>query len=225
MPSWARVALASEAFRPSHAVLAQPLAAGASGVTVGTRRGGVGGTVADVADANMRAEPMSATVLPELAAESVETAERLVGLSAKEGLGSAEAEYILASGLAAIQRVSRLWPIIRARIGGGTTGITAQQLLTRLLDAVDRNLSLAGMLREPARVISEELGREPEAAASLAAAEEQLLEIRAEAIRLLKVVDAPARWPEEGQLREAKERMRGGDRLTAEQLRQALLDE
>jgi hypothetical protein len=168
---------------------------------------------------------MSATVLPELAKESVETAERLVRLSAEEGLDSAEAEYILASGLAAIQRVPRLWPLIRSRIGGGTTGATAHQLLARLLDAVDRNLSLAGKLMVSARVVSAEPGREPEAAAGLAAAEEQLLEIRAEAVRLLNVIDAPARWPGEEQLREAKERMRGGERLTAEEFRQALLDE
>jgi hypothetical protein len=112
---------------------------------------------------------MSATVLPELAAESVETADRLVRLSAEEGLNSAEAEYILASGLAAIQRVPRLWPIIRGRIGGGTTGATAHELLARLLDAVDGNLALAERLKHPARVVSEELGREPEAAAGLAA--------------------------------------------------------
>ena len=89
---------------------------------------------------------MSATVLPELAAESVETAERLVRLSAEEGLDPAEAEYILASGLAALQRVPRLWPLIRGRIGGGTTGLTAHELLARLLDAVDKNLALAGTL-------------------------------------------------------------------------------
>lgn len=168
---------------------------------------------------------MSATVLPELTRESVETAERFVRLSAEERLDAAEAEYILGSGLAAIQRVSRLWPIIRRRIGAGTTGATAQQLLTRLLDAVDRNLALAGVLKEPARVVREERGQEPEAAAELAAAEEQLRAIRAEAVGLLRVVDAPARWPGEEQLREAKERMRRGDRLTAEEFRQALLDE
>jgi hypothetical protein len=168
---------------------------------------------------------VSATVLPELAVESVETAERFVRLSAEAGLDAAEAEYILASGLAAIQRVPRLWPIIRDRISSGTTGATAQELLARLLEAVDRNLALAERLKEPARVIHEELGREHEAVAGLAAAEEQLQEVRAEAVRLLKVVDAPARWPTEEQLREAKERMRGGDRLTGEQVRQALLDE
>jgi hypothetical protein len=168
---------------------------------------------------------MSATVFPELAAESVETAERLVRLSAEEGLDAAEAEYILASGLAAIQRVSRLWPIIRGRIGCGTTGPIAHEHLARLLDVVDKNLALAGMLKEPARVVGEELGREPDAAAGLAAAEERLREIRAEAVRLLKVVDAPARWPSEEQLREATELMRSGDRLTAEEFRQALLDE
>jgi len=184
-----------------------------------------GGFLEDDADAKRRAEPMSATVFPELAAESVETAERLGRLSAEGGLDAAEAEYILASGLAALQRVPRLWPIIRGRIGGGTTGPTAHEHLARLLDAVDKNLSLAGMLKEPARVVREQRGREPEAAAGLAAAEERLLEIRAEAVRLLKVVDAPARWPGEEQLREAKERMQRGDRLTAEEFRQALLGE
>jgi hypothetical protein len=168
---------------------------------------------------------MSATVLPELAAESVEAAERLVQLSAEKGLDAAEAEYILVSGLAAIQRIPRLWPIIRSRIAGGTTGAAAQQLLTRLLDAVDRNLALAGMLKEPARVIREELGQEPEAAAALAEAEGQLLAIRAEAARLLKVVEAPARWPEQEQLKAAKEQMQSGHRLTAEEFRRALLDE
>src|SRR5260370_6722360 len=98
------------------------------------------------------------------------------------------------------------------RIGGGTTGPTAHELLTRLLDVVDKNLALAGTLKEPARVVHQELGREPEAAAALTAAEEQLRGIRAEAVRLLKVVDAPARWPGDEQLREAKERMRGGGR-------------
>ncbi len=168
---------------------------------------------------------MSATVLPELTKESVETAERLVRLSAEEGLGAAEAEYILASGLAAIQRVPRLWPIIRARIGAGTTCATAQQLLARLLDAVDRNLALAQRLKGTARVVSEELGHETEAVAGLAAAEERLLEARTEAVRLLRVVDAPARWPEEGQLREWKEQMQGGDRLSADEFRRALLGE
>ncbi len=70
---------------------------------------------------------MSATVLPELAEESVATAERLGRLSAAEGLDAAEAEYILASGLAAIQRVPNLWPIIKGRIGGGTTGGAAHR--------------------------------------------------------------------------------------------------
>lgn len=168
---------------------------------------------------------MSTTVLPELAAESVETAERLGRLSAEEGLDSAEAEYLLASGLAAIQCVPRLWPIIRGRIAAGTTGATAQQLLTRLLDAVDRNLALAGVLKEPARVVRKELGQEPEAAVGLAAAEEQLLSIRAEATRLLRVVDAPAQWPGEEQLKEAKEQMQRGNRLTAEEFRRAVMDQ
>jgi hypothetical protein len=176
-------------------------------------------------DANRRVELVSATVLPELAAESVETAERLVRLSAEEGLDAAEAEYLLVSGLAAIQRIPRLWPIIRGRIGGGTTGATAQQLLTRLLNAVDRNLALAAVLKEPARVVREERGQEPEAAPGLAAVEEQLLAIRAEAVRLLRVVDAPARWPGEEQLQEAKEQMQRGKRLSADEFRRALLDE
>lgn len=99
---------------------------------------------------------MSTTLLPELAAEGVETAERLVRLSDEERLDAAEAEYILVSGLAALLRIPRLWPIIRDRIAEGTTGATAQQLLTRMLDTVDRNLALAGVLKEPARVVREE---------------------------------------------------------------------
>jgi hypothetical protein len=168
---------------------------------------------------------MSMTVLPELAAESVATAERLGRLSAEEGLDAAEAEYILASGLAAIQHVPRLWPIIKGRIGGGMHGTMAHEHLARVLDAVDKNLALAETLKEPARVVRKELGREPEGAAGLAAAEERLREIQAEAVRLLKVIDAPARWPAEEQLREAKERMRRGGRMTAEGFRHAQLDE
>jgi hypothetical protein len=86
-------------------------------------------------------------------------------------------------------------------------------------------LALASTLKEPARVVREELGREPDAVVGLATVEAQLLAIRAEAVRLLKVVDAPARWPADEQLRDAKERMRGGDRLTADEFRQALLGE
>ncbi|HTU21860.1 MAG TPA: hypothetical protein VMG10_27730 [Gemmataceae bacterium] len=168
---------------------------------------------------------MSTNVLPELAAESVETAERLIRLSAGECLDAAEAEYLLTSGLAAIQRLPRLWPIIRRRIGAGTTGATAQQLLTRLLDAVDGNLTLAGVLKDSARLLREETGLEPEAAAALATGEEQLRAIRAEAVRLLRAVEAAARWPEEEQLKKAKERMQGGNRLSAEEFRRALLDE
>ena len=168
---------------------------------------------------------MTTTVLPELTAESVETVERLVRLSGEERLDAAEAEYILASGLAAIQRVPRLWPIIRRRIGAGTTAATAQQLLTPLLDAVDRNLTLAGVLQEPARVIRAETAREAEAVAGLAEVEEQLQAIRAEAVRLLKVVAAPVRWPGEVQMKEAKEQMQGGNRLSAEEFRRALLDD
>jgi hypothetical protein len=166
---------------------------------------------------------MSTTVLPALAAESVETAERLVRLSAEEGLDSAEAEYILAAGLAAIRRVPRLWPITRARLGRGITGPAAHELLVRLLDVLDKNLSLAEVLKKPARIVRDELGREPEAVTGLAAAEQQLLAVRAKAVRLLKGIDAPARWPGEEKLKEARERMQSGDRLTAEQFRQALL--
>jgi hypothetical protein len=78
-------------------------------------------------------------------------------------------------------------------------------------------------LKEPARVVREELGREPEAAAGLGSAEKQLLDIRAEVVRLVKVIGAPARWPEEKQLNSAKNAMRAGDRLSAEEFRQALL--
>jgi hypothetical protein len=168
---------------------------------------------------------MSATLLRELTAESVETAERLVRHSAEEDLDSMEAEYILTSGISAIQRVRRLWPIIKSRIGAGMTATTAHQLLARLLDAVDKNLALAGKLKEPARLLSAEPGGDSEAAAGLTRAEEQLLDIRAEAVRLLRVVDAPARWQGEEQLIEAKEQMCGGDRLTAEEFRRAFLDE
>ena len=48
--------------------------------------------------------------------------------------------------------------------------------------------------------------------------------LRAEAGRLLKAILGPARWPTEEQLREAKEQMRGGARLSADEFRQALLD-
>jgi hypothetical protein len=168
---------------------------------------------------------MSTTVLPELAAESVATAERLVRLSAEGSLDAAEAEYIRASGLAAIQRLPRLWPIIRGRIAGGATGATARELLARLLEAVDRNLALAGALKEPARVIRAEGEQTPQTEAGLAATQERLLAIRAEAAHLLRVVDAPARWPEEEQLKDAKEQMRRGGRLSAEAFHRALLDE
>jgi hypothetical protein len=168
---------------------------------------------------------MRETVFPELAAESVETAERLGRLSAEEGLNSAETEYIILSGLAAIVRVPKLWQIIRSRIGDGITGAKAQEFLAQLLDAVDRNLSLAGTLKEQAGVANLEPGSDTNSADELARAEEQLLEVRAEAVRLLHVVDVPARWPSEEQLRDARERMRNGDRLTAEEFRQALLDQ
>lgn len=168
---------------------------------------------------------MSATLLPELAAESVETAERLGRIAAQEDLDLAEAEYILASRLAAIHLVPRLWPIIRKRIAGGTTGAAAHQLLTRLLDAVDRNLVLAGTLKGPARIVSEERKGERDDAAGLAVAEKQLQEIRVELVRLLSIVDAPPRWPGEEQLRDANERMKAGERLTEDEFRQSLLDE
>jgi hypothetical protein len=167
---------------------------------------------------------MSTTVLPELAAESVETAKRLVRLSAEEDLDAAEADYILWSGLAAIERVARLWPIIRGRIGAGMPGPTAHEHLSGVLTAVDKNLALAAELKNPVRVARGELRRDSEAAAELAAAEQRLRTIQAEAIRLLKLVEAPARWPAEEQLREAKERMRTGELLSAEEFRQALLD-
>jgi hypothetical protein len=168
---------------------------------------------------------VSTTVLPELAAESVETAERLTRLSGEEHLDAAEAEYILAAGAASIQNVPLLWRIVRKKICAGTTGAKAQQLLTQLLDAVDRNLTLARVLKEPARIVREETAQEPEAVAGLAAVEEQFQVIRAEAVRLLKVVEAPARWPGEEQLKEAKEQMQRGNRLNAEEFRRALLDE
>jgi hypothetical protein len=168
---------------------------------------------------------MSTTVLPELAAESVATAERLGRLSAETGLDPAEAEYILASGLAAIQRLPRLWPIIRGRIGAGMPGAMAHEHLARLLDAVDKNLTLAGTLKESADDVRKEVKRVPEAIAELAAAEKRLQEIRAEAVGLLKVIEVPARWPTEEQLSDARERMGRGGRMTAEEFRQAQLDE
>jgi hypothetical protein len=163
--------------------------------------------------------------LPELAAESVATAERLVGLSAQANLGAAEADYVLASGLAALRRVPRLWPIVRARIGAGVTASTAREEVARLLVVADKNLALARTLKEPVRALREELGREPEGEADLSAAEEQIRAVRAEVVRLLKVLEAPAAWPPEEQLRAAKEQMRLGDRLSAEAFRQALLGE
>jgi hypothetical protein len=164
-------------------------------------------------------------VLPDLAAESIEAADRLVQLSAEKGLDAAEAEYLLVSGLAAINRIPRLWPIVRSRIAAGTTGALAQELLKRLLEALERNLALAGVLKEPARVVREEQEQESEATAGLAAVEEGLLEIRAEAANLLRVVVAPGRWPGEEQLKTAKVEMEGGNRLTANEFRRSLLDE
>ena len=153
---------------------------------------------------------MRVTVLPELTAESVETAERLGRLSAEEGLDPAEAEYLLTSGLTAVQRVTRLWRIIRDRIGTGLTGPKARELLLGLLVVVDKNLALAVTLKEPARIVREELGPESEVAPGLAEVEDQLREIHAQAIDLLKIVDAPARWPGETRLKEARDQMRAG---------------
>jgi hypothetical protein len=104
-------------------------------------------------------------------------------------------------------------------------GHTAQQLLARLLDVVDRNLTLAGKLKEPARIVNEEPGGEADPVAALSAAEHQLWDVRAQAVRLLKIVDAPAPWPGEEKLREAKARMQAGDLLTAEEFRHSILDE
>jgi len=103
-------------------------------------------------------------------------------------------------------------------------GPTAHEHLSGVLTAVDKNLALAAELKNPVRVARGELRRDSEAAAELAAAEQRLRTIQAEAIRLLKLVEAPARWPAEEQLREAKERMRTGELLSAEEFRQALLD-
>jgi hypothetical protein len=168
---------------------------------------------------------VSVTMLPDLAAESGETAERLTRLLAGERLDAAEAEYILAWALANIQVVPQLWPMTRKRIGAGTMGAKARELLSGLLDAMDRHLTLAGVLQERARDVHEETGQEPEAATGLAAVEEQLRAIRAEAGRLLRMVEAPIRWPTEEKLKEAKEEMQGGKRLSAEEFRQALLEE
>ena len=162
---------------------------------------------------------MSTSLLPELTAESVKLAERLVRLSAEQELDPAEAEYILACGLAAIQRVPKLWPIIRGRIAGGTTATIAHELLARLLEAVNKNLSLAGRLKKLAQAVREGMGREPEAGPGLDAAEARLFEIGTESARLLAVIDAPGRWPDEERLKGAKEAMQRGDRLTAEEFR------
>jgi hypothetical protein len=167
---------------------------------------------------------MSATLLPELAAESIETADRLGRLPAEPDLDASEAEYLLASRLAAIQLVPRLWPIVRQRIARGTTGPAAHHLLSRIIEAVERNLALAEQLKEPARIASGEQNPARDDLAELAAAEHQLRQIRDEAVRLLKIVDAPARWPEEEVLRAARERMNAGERLAAEEFRQSLLD-
>jgi hypothetical protein len=86
---------------------------------------------------------MTVTLLPQLAAESFETTERLLRLSAEEGVDMGEAESILESGLGALQRLPRLWPIVKRKIGAGMLGTTAHDILTRLLDAVDKNLALA----------------------------------------------------------------------------------
>jgi hypothetical protein len=176
-------------------------------------------------DANWRMKSVSATVLPELAADSVETAERLVRLSAEMDLDNAEAEYILGSGLAALQRVPGLWPIIRSRIGSGTTAAMAHRLLVGLQDALDKNLSLAATLKQLARANQKQGPGEPVSLAQLDAAEDGLREIRAEVARLSAVLDAPARWPGEETFRKAREDMQRGDRVSAEQVRQALAGE
>ena len=72
---------------------------------------------------------MSAMVLAELTAESLETAARLVEVLALEDLGPAEADYIVACGPAAIQRTPRLWPTIRSRIVAAMSGARAHQCL------------------------------------------------------------------------------------------------
>jgi hypothetical protein len=96
------------------------------------------------------------TILPELAGESVEAADRLVRLSDEECLDAAEAEYLLAAGAASIQHVPLLWRIIQKTICAGTTGAKARQLLTQVLDAVERNLTPTRVLKEPARIVREE---------------------------------------------------------------------
>jgi hypothetical protein len=100
------------------------------------------------------------------------------------------------------------------------TGPMAHEHLARLLDVVDKNLRRAATLRQHARVVREQLARQPESALELAAAEEQIREVRAKAVRLLNIVDAPAKWPTEDQLRKAKDH--GDERLSADQFRQAL---
>ncbi len=167
---------------------------------------------------------MSATVLLELTADSGATADRLVQLSAEQRLDSAETEYIVAAGLAALQKVPKLWPIIRAKIGGGTPASAAHEVLTRLREVTQKNLLLAGKLRESVRELSNE-SLQRDAVAELGAAEKKLLDIGAQTVRLLKIIGAPARWPSEEELSEARERMRIGDRLASDQFRQALLDE
>ena len=121
--------------------------------------------------------------------------------------------------------MSRLWRISRDRLARGTTGSTAHQLVSRLLEAVDKNLALARVAKKVAETVREELGQEPQVGTGLDAAADRLLAIRAEGDRLLAVIDAPTRWPDAEQLKEARAGMQCGDRLTAEEFRQAMLDD
>jgi hypothetical protein len=171
---------------------------------------------------------VTTSVLPELVAESMETAERAGQLARPAGEkapDAAEAEYILNVGVAAIERVPRLWAITRKRIGAGMMGHHAAQLLRPLLDLVDKNLALEVVLQERARNLREEIDQEPEALARLNDAQKQLQAIRTEAGGILKMIEAPTPWPSEDKLRAAKERMQHGRMLTAEEFRRSLLDE
>jgi hypothetical protein len=167
---------------------------------------------------------VSTTVLPALTAESAELAERLVRLSGEESLDLGEAKYILGCGVAALERVPGLWPITRGRLAAGMTSSRARLLIAPLLDAVHKNLTLAGILKKLAQVVSEQAGHEPEIRPALEAAETHLLEVRAELAGLLAAIDAPGRWPDEQQLGPAKT-TQSDDWLTAEEFRRELLGE
>lgn len=158
---------------------------------------------------------MPATLLPEFAAESVELAERLTRLSAEENIAPAEAKYLRASGLAAMQRVHDLWPIVRERIGRGMMGHVARGLLCRLLDAVNRNLALAETLQK----------LEPDGQPRLNDSVQQLLTIKTEASRIVAMLDAPTSWPDEQLLEKARDEIRRGEYVTAEEIQRSLLDE